>query len=569
MLQAHFLSILIFLPLVAALFLVILPERKNIYFKFIALGVSLVQLIIGVVLYLSYSPSGSSYSIEGFQFVERFGWIKLDLQSLGKLSAEYFVGVDGLSIGLVLLSIIILLIGAISSWQIKENAKAYFSLYLVLNASIIGCFVALDFLLFYLFFEFMLLPMYFLIGIWGGPRREYASIKFFLYTLMGSIFILIVMIGLYTSVIDPGATAVELGLISDSQSPTAAIMKQVQDMLQAGQIPQDRLVRTFNMVFMTDSGNLIPDSFLSTINTHFMLGLPARFAGFLLLFAGFAIKVPVVPFHTWLPDAHVEAPTPISVILAGVLLKIGGYGLFRTAYLIFPDGAINYAWWVGCLGVISIIYGAFNALASKDLKRLIAFSSVSHMGFVLLGLAALSVEGVSGAIYQMISHGFISAALFLIAGVIYDRTADRLIENYSGLASQMPKYTVIVVIFFFASLGLPGFSGFIAEILVLLGSFASAVVAGIGILPRWMTLTAVFGLVLSAAYYLWTIQRMFFGKYYVKRVPTESIIDLNRKELLMFIPLIIFVLVLGIFPSVLLDLINNSVVTFVDTILNF
>ncbi len=253
MLQAHFLSILIFLPLVAALFLVILPERKNIYFKFIALGGSLVQLIIGVVLYLSYSPSGSSYSIEGFQFVERFGWIKLDLQSLGKLSAEYFVGVDGLSIGLVLLSIIILLIGAISSWQIKENAKAYFSLYLVLNASIIGCFVALDFLLFYLFFEFMLLPMYFLIGIWGGPRREYASIKFFLYTLMGSIFILIVMIGLYTSVIDPGATAVELGLISDSQSPTAAIMKQVQDMLQAGQIPQDRLVRTFNMVFMTDS----------------------------------------------------------------------------------------------------------------------------------------------------------------------------------------------------------------------------------------------------------------------------------------------------------------------------
>ncbi|MEM9390811.1 MAG: NADH-quinone oxidoreductase subunit M, partial [Bacteroidota bacterium] len=342
-----------------------------------------------------------------------------------------------------------------------------------------------------------------------------------------------------------------------------------QDMLQAGQIPQDKLVRTFNMVFMTDSGNLIPDSFLSTINTHFMLGLPARFAGFLLLFIGFAIKIPVVPFHTWLPDAHVEAPTPISVILAGVLLKIGGYGLFRTAYLIFPDGAINYAWWVGGLGVVSIIYGAFNALASKDLKRLIAFSSVSHMGFVLLGLAALSVEGVSGAIYQMISHGFISAALFLIAGVIYDRTADRLIENYSGLASQMPKYTVIVVIFFFASLGLPGFSGFIAEILVLLGSFGSAVVEGTGVLPKWMTLTAVFGLILSAAYYLWTIQRMFFGKYHVKRVPSESIVDLNRKEFLMFIPLVIFVLVLGIFPSVLLDLINNSVVTFVDTILNF
>ncbi|MEM9390863.1 MAG: proton-conducting transporter membrane subunit, partial [Bacteroidota bacterium] len=275
MLQAHFLSLLIFLPLVAALFLVILPERQKIYFKFIALGVSLVQLVIGVVLYFNYAPPDSPhYSIEGFQFVERLSWIKLDLQSLGKLSAEYFVGVDGLSIGLVLLSIIILLIGVLSSWQIKEKVKAYFSLYLILNASVIGCFVALDFLLFYLFFEFMLLPMYFLIGIWGGPRREYASIKFFLYTLMGSIFILIVMIGLYTSVIDPGATAVELGLISDSQSPTAVVMKQVQDMLQAGQIPQDKLVRTFNMVFMTDSGNLIPDSFLSTINIHFMLGLP-------------------------------------------------------------------------------------------------------------------------------------------------------------------------------------------------------------------------------------------------------------------------------------------------------
>ncbi|MEM6522865.1 MAG: NADH-quinone oxidoreductase subunit M [Bacteroidota bacterium] len=569
MLQAYSLSILIFLPLLAAFLLVFMPKPLKGYYKFIALGVSIIQLIIGVNLYLDYESLNAPYSIDAFQFVERVPWINLDLQSLGKLSAEYFLGIDGLSVGLVLLSIVVLLIGVLASWNIQEKVKAYFSLYLVLNASIIGCFVALDFLLFYLFFEFMLLPMYFLIGLWGGPRREYASIKFFLYTLLGSIFILIVMIGLYTSVIDPGATATELGLIADGQPLTPFIIDQVQERLQNGEIMPNQLVRTFNMVFMTDAGNVIPDSFLSTLNPQLVLGHSARFIGFLLLFVGFAIKVPVVPFHTWLPDAHVEAPTPISVVLAGILLKIGGYGLFRTAYLMFPDGAVHYAWWVGLLGVISIIYGAFNALASEDLKRLIAFSSVSHMGFVLLGLAALSVEGVSGAIYQMVSHGFISAALFLIAGVIYDRTHDRLIENYSGLASQMPKYTVIVVIFFFASLGLPGFSGFIAEILVLLGSFGSATVEGIPLLPRGMAVTAVFGLVLSAAYYLWTIQRMFFGKYHVKRVSSDSIIDINKREFALFLPLIVFALMLGIFPSVLLDLINDSVVSFVNTILKF
>ncbi|MEM9859200.1 MAG: NADH-quinone oxidoreductase subunit M [Bacteroidota bacterium] len=568
MLQAYSLSLLILLPLVAALGLVLLPLKHQSYFKFIALGVSLVQLIIGASLYLSYQPTDAPYSIASFQFVERVSWIDLDLQSLGKLSAEYFLGVDGLSFGLVLLSIIVLCIGVIASWKITKKVKAYFALYLLLNASIIGCFVALDFLLFYLFFEFMLLPMYFLIGLWGGPRREYASIKFFLYTLLGSIFILIVMIGLYTSVINPQATAVEMGLAASGESPSSLVIEQVQQMLRKGEIPPEKLVRTFNMVFMTDAANLIPNSFMSKLEIHLILGNQARYLGFLLLFLGFAIKVPVVPFHTWLPDAHVEAPTPISVVLAGILLKIGGYGMFRTAYLMFPDGAIHFAWWIGFFGVISILYGAFNALASKDLKRLIAFSSVSHMGFVLLGLAALSVEGVSGAIYQMISHGFISAGLFLIAGVIYDRTHDRLIENYSGLASKMSGYTVMVVIFFFASLGLPGFSGFIAEILVFLGAFSSALVEGANILPRWMAITAIFGLILSAAYYLWTIQRMFFGKYHVKRVEPKYLTDLNVRELIMFIPLAFFTLLLGIFPSALLDLINSSVATFVNTIIN-
>lgn len=513
-----------------------------------------------------HNPVGVS-DIDGFQYVERTSWIDLSLASFGKLSAEYFVAVDGLSISMVVLSVLILLIGVISSWNISDKARGYFSLYLLLNASVIGCFVALDFLLFYLFFEFMLLPMYFLIGLWGGKRRDYASIKFFLYTLLGSIFILIAMIGLYISTIDPAATALELNMVADISAVTPEIINQVQQLLKSGSIPVDKLVHTFNMVYMTDVANLIPDSLLDVGVVKTILGYPARLVVFLLLLIGFAIKIPVVPLHTWLPDAHVEAPTPISVILAGVLLKVGGYGLIRTAYLMFPDGAVHFAWFAGLMGVISIIYGAMNALASQDLKRMIAYSSVSHMGFVLLGLASLTSEGVTGAIYQMFSHGIISAALFLIVGVIYDRTHNRMIDNYSGLATRLPKYTVIVVLFFFASMGLPGFSGFIAEIFVLLGGFSSTTVNGL--LPRWMTVLAATGLILSAAYYLWTLQRMFFGKFNLKiDVQEAALTDLSKREWLMFVPLAIIALALGIFPGLLLDLISPSVNAFVDFIVN-
>lgn len=510
-----------------------------------------------------YGQSTGVSDISAFQYTERISWINFSLTSFGKLSAEYFVAVDGLSISMVILSVLVLIIGVVSSWKITEKVRGYFSLYLLLNASIIGCFVALDFLLFYLFFEFMLLPMYFLIGLWGGKRREYASIKFFLYTLLGSIFILIAMIGLYISTIDPAATAVELNMITDAKLITPEIINQVQQLLKSGSIPTDKLVHTFNMVYMTDVANLIPDSLLNVDAVRTVLGYPARLVVFLLLFIGFAIKIPVVPVHTWLPDAHVEAPTPISVILAGVLLKVGGYGLIRTAYLMFPDSAAHYAWLIGLLGVISIIYGAMNALASQDLKRLIAYSSVSHMGFVLFGLSSLTSEGVTGAVYQMFSHGIISAALFLIVGVIYDRTNNRIIDNYSGLASQLPKYTVITVLFFFASMGLPGFSGFIAEIFVLLGGFASSSVNGL--LPKWMTVLAATGLILSAAYYLWTLQRMFFGKFNLKiDKPELTLSDLTNREWVMFIPLAVIALLLGIFPSLLLDLISPSINAFVE-----
>ena len=522
------LSLLIFTPLIGVLIVLVLPSAQKQLYRIVALAVSLFQLLIAILIYNQFDVTKSGINqVDSFQFVERLDWINLHLGNLGNLSIDYFIGVDGISISMVLLSVLVMLIAVVSSWNVTEKAKGYFTLFLFLNAAIIGCFVALDFFLFYLFFEFMLLPMYFLIGIWGGKRREYASVKFFLYTLLGSILILIVLIALYISV----------------------------------EVPDQG--HSFSLLAMMNPVNYASDALLSITSGSLILGTSARSIAFILLFLGFAIKVPAVPVHTWLPDAHVEAPTPISVILAGILLKIGGYGLIRIAYSIFPDAAVEHAWLIGLFGVISIIYGAFNALACTDLKKMIAYSSVSHMGFVLLGLASLTPEGVNGSIYQMFSHGIISAGLFLVAGVLYDRTHDRGIGNYSGLAHKMPHYTVVVVMLFFASLGLPGFSGFIAEVLVFLGAFKSE------ILPKWMAIVATLGLLLGAAYYLWTIQRMFYGKYFIRNSEWEpSMKDLMKREYLMFIPLLFFALLLGIFPHFLLDMISTSVNAFIEFALN-
>jgi NADH-quinone oxidoreductase subunit M len=283
-----------------------------------------------------------------------------------------------------------------------------------------------------------------------------------------------------------------------------------------------------------------------------------------VLFVAFAIKVPVVPLHTWLPDAHVEAPTPVSIILAGVLLKIGGYGIIRICAGIFPDIAVSGAYWLGLLGVTSIIYGALNALAQRDLKRLIAYSSVSHMGFVLLGLASLTPEGISGAIMQMVSHGFLSSMLFFLVGVIYNRVHNRDIYNFRGLGTLMPKYTVFVMIAFFASLGLPGFSAFIAEAFSLAGAFKSDNFNGL--LPHWMAVVAAFGILLGAAYFLWTLQRMFFGKEMLKGgdVWASALTDLNVREKMTLFPLAAIALVMGLAPSLVLTHINDSVLAFVD-----
>lgn len=559
------LSLLIFLPLFGSLLVTLLPQNQITLFRWIALAVTLVEVVLAGLAY-----AGFDRTIAGYQLLEQANWITLPLGNLGIASIDYLVGVDGISLPLVVLSAVVMLVGVVSSWHMTHRLKAYYALYLLLTGTIMGCFVALDFFLFFLFFEFMLLPMYFLIGLWGGPRREYASIKFFLYTLLGSLLILLVMIGLYLSVMDPVSTAVAAGLVNDPSAVTDEMIRGIQSYLQSGQLNTAQVVHTFDMRYLADGRNYLPKAFLNPAAEPFVLGLPARMLAFWAIFIGFAIKLPIVPLHTWLPDAHVEAPTPVSVVLAGVLLKIGGYGFIRIAWNFFPDGAAEYAQILAGLGVLSIVYGGSIALAQSDIKKMIAYSSVSHMGFVLLGVASLTAEGINGAIYQMVSHGVLSAMLFLIAGVLYDRTHDRRIDSYRGLMQPMPQYTTITAIAFFASLGLPGFSGFVGELFTLMGSFQSEW------LPGWLTVVATMGILLAAAYFLWTLQRMFFGPTWIRSFepqagqsqsrPGEStrdvlatLTDLTAREKLLLIPLALIALILGLFPNLIFNLTSASV----------
>jgi len=514
--QQSLLSILIWLPLLAAAICLFVSPSSVTRLKVVPVAVSVLQLVVLSVMINRFLPDG------GLQFLERHPWIDLSLGHWGTLRAEYFIGLDGLSLPLVALSVFILLIAAISSLAITTQVKGYVLLFLVINGTIIGTFAAQDLLLFYLFFEFMLLPMFFLIGIWGGPKKEYASIKFFLYTLLGSILILVSFIALYLSFSQPGG---------------------------------EGLIHSFSLQVMLEPMNIVSNSVLDPNNPWTIAGISARHWAFLFLLIGFGIKLPMVPFHTWLPDAHVEAPTPVSVLLAALLLKIGGYGLLRIAYPILPDAAVNFSWVIALIGVISILWGALAAMGSKDLKRLIAYSSVSHMGFVLLGLGSFTTEGLSGAVFQMVSHGLLSAMLFILAGVLYDRTHDRIITHYSGLASKLPLYFTFTIVAFFASMGLPGFSGFIGELFVLLGAFRSA--AENDLLPRSFAIIGTLGLVLSAAYILWTLQRMFFGQFYLKGEHSVQVLqDLDGREKTMLLPLALLALLLGIVPQLLLEVIN-------------
>ena len=494
MTNSWLLTAIIFLPLLGMGAVLVVPRP---WIRSTALQFALLTFVLslGLLPHFVGTPAavfGPDYQ-NGFQLMDRLPWI----HSAG-FSIDYLVGVDGLGFPLVLLTTVICLLACIASWNIEKSPRGYFALFLLLEAGMLGVFTALDFFLFYVFWELTLLPMYFLIGIWGGPRREYAALKFFLYTLLGSVLMLIVMLWFFFA--------------SDFQGG-----------------------HTFNLIALSTPG------VLPAFATHKAMWIIC----FALLYVAFAVKIPVFPFHTWLPDAHVEAPTPISMILAGLLLKMGGYGLLRISYPVLPHAAAvqAVAWTLGILGVVNIIYGALCALAQTDFKKLVAYSSISHMGFVLLGIALLTPAGFQGAMFQMISHGITSAAMFFLVGVIYDRVHHREIPRLGGLATRMPIYTGLAIVGFFAAMGLPGLCGFIGEVYVLLGSWQATILGPVG--AKVLTIIAAVSVVLTAGYILWSIQRVFLG---AAKPEYENVPDISPREILVMAPLAVLALALGILP---------------------
>ncbi len=486
------LSIVMFFPIVFGLVLGMFGRLDNeasvLWFKRLALAITLVTFALSLFIL-----TGFDYSNPDFQFVEEHRWFG---------GMNYRVGVDGISVLFVILTTMLMPIVIGAGWNVKTRVKEYFVAFLILEGLMIGVFTALDMVLFYIFFEAGLIPMFLIIGIWGGKNRIYASFKFFLYTLIGSLLMLVAMIYMINVA---GTSDIRVLMTTDFSN----------DPISWG-------------IFHISSG---------------IQGLL-----FLAFFASFAVKMSMWPVHTWLPDAHVQAPTAGSVVLAAILLKMGGYGFIRFNLGMFPEASMHFQNFIFALSVIAIVYTSLVALVQEDMKKLIAYSSVAHMGYVTMGIFTFNVQGVEGAIFQMISHGFISAALFLCVGVIYDRMHTRDISAFGGLATRMPVYAMIFLFFTMANVGLPGTSGFIGEFLTLIGAFKA---------NTWVAAIATTGVIFSAAYALWLYRRVTLGELIKESL--KSIKDVDWRELWLFIPLIMMTLLLGIFPNLVLNVIEPSV----------
>jgi NADH-quinone oxidoreductase subunit M len=484
------LSIVTFLPLVGAAFIAVQSREAARNVRYVALWTTLITFAVSLLIWINFDSTSAS-----FQFVEERAW-------LGD-AFKYRMGVDGISMLFVVLTTFLMPLCILASWEsVEERVKEYMIAFLVLETLMIGVFCALDLVLFYLFFEAGLIPMFLIIGVWGGKRRVYASFKFFLYTLLGSVLMLLAMMYIYWQT---GSTDV-----------AAIIQKVAQD----------------------------PKLFPRDVQWWLWLAF----------FASFAVKMPMWPVHTWLPDAHVEAPTAGSVILAGILLKMGGYGFLRFSVPMFPLASHELAPFVFVLSVVAIVYTSLVALAQEDVKKLIAYSSVAHMGFVTMGIFTFTVQGIDGAIFQMLSHGLVSAALFLCVGIIYDRMHTREIAAYGGLVHRMPVYAFCFMVFTMANVGLPGTSGFIGEFLTLLGAFRA---------NTWVAVIATTGVILSAAYALWLYRRVIFGT--LDKPALAGIKDMNAREIAVLGPLVALVILFGFYPAPLLDVTAASVKKLVQT----
>ncbi len=546
------LSLIVFLPAAGALALAFFPREKPEVMKTFSLIITAAVFLLTVVMALPGQGEWQfNTAVSQMQKVFSIEWIS-------SFNIQYFMGVDGISFPLVLLTSFVTMLSMAASWGINKYVRAYCILFLLLETGMLGVFLALDFFLFYVFWEVMLLPMYFLIGVWGGPRREYAAIKFFLYTLLGSVFMLIAILMLYFDS--------DVRTLSDEQLVASAVVSPYLDASQqAAQIKalhaNPHAVHTFNILALQQLGQM-PGGF----STEILFGKSLQWWAFLLLLVGFVIKVPSVPLHTWLPDAHVEAPTPISMILAGVLLKMGGYGIIRICYPICPDAGYELAYFVCGLGVVSMVYGAFAALAQKDFKRLVAYSSVSHMGYVVLGIGVWTAVagnefnsdawkmGMNGAMFQMIAHGISSSGMFFLVGVIYDRVHHRNLDQFGGLFAKMPTYSGLAIGIFFAGLGLPGLCGFIGEVLVTLSVWNFS---------HTLAVISASVVILTAAYILWTLQRVYLGPEY-KGPHGDHLYPMTGRELAIAAPLLALAILFGVYPQAVFRYMTPSVNREVD-----